>query len=452
MRRDGADKLFCLEAQPVELLVRSAHVLDPRTGLDEPHDVLVRGGHIAELGSPGSLPAPGDGDVFDGTAKFLFPGFVDPHVHLRTPGQEYKEDLESATAAAAAGGFCAVIGMPNTDPVVDDPAILGSLVERARREARLPVGFLASITKNLAGEALTEMAALADTGALGYTDDGKPVVSAGILRKALQYQRLSGGVIALHEEDPELSRGGVMHEGAISARLGLAGIPSISESTMISRDAALALHEDARVHFQHLSAWESVEALAQAKQAGARVSAEVTPHHLTLTHDLARTLDSRFKVNPPLRADRDRHALIDALRGGLIDCIATDHAPHARHEKEVPLEQAAMGTTGLETAFAVLFTELVVPGELELAVVVERMTAGAALYGLPTPRVAPGEPANLVVVDLERSFEVGENGYVSRSENCAFHGRCLHGRVLLTIAAGSVAFRERMLVEAAPTR
>jgi dihydroorotase len=452
VNRTGADKLFGREARPVELLIRSAHVLDPRTGLDEPHDVLVGSGHIAELGSPGSLPAPVDGDVFDGTATHLFPGFVDPHVHLRTPGQEYKEDLESATAAAAAGGFSAVIGMPNTDPVVDDPAILGSLIERARREARVPVGFLASITKNLAGESLTEMAALAETGALGFTDDGKPVVSAGILRKALQYQRLSGGVIALHEEDPALSRDGVVHEGAISARLGLTGIPSISESTMLSRDAALANYENARVHFQHLSAWESLEALDQAKQSGARVSAEVTPHHLTLTHDLVRTLDSRFKVNPPLRAERDRRALIDAVRTGLIDCLATDHAPHARHEKEVPLEQAAMGTTGLETAFPVLFTELVVPGELDLAVVVERMTAGADLYGLPTPRIAPGEPANLTVVDLERSFEVGENGYVSRSENCAFHGRRLHGRVLLTVAAGSVAFRERMLVEAASAR
>jgi dihydroorotase len=296
------------------------------------------------------------------------------------------------------------------------------------------------------------MAALTDAGALGFTDDGKPVVSAGILRKALQYQRLSGGVIALHEEDPALSRGGVMHEGPVSARLGLAGIPSVSESTMISRDAALALYEDASVHFQHVSARESVQAVEQAKQAGARVSAEVTPHHLTLTDDLVRTLDSRFKVNPPLRAESDRRALVEALRSGVIDCIATDHSPHARHEKEVPFEEAAMGTIGLETAFAAIYTELVVPGELELGLVVERMSAGAAPYGLPTPRIGPQQPANLVVVDLDRSFEVGANGYASRSENCALHGRTLHGRVMLTLAAGSVAFRERMLVEAASAR
>ncbi len=445
-------RLVCRERRPVELLVRSGHVLDPRAGLDEPRDVLIREGRIAELGSPGSLPAPEDGELFDAMGMHVFPGFVDPHVHLRTPGQEYKEDLDSGTAAAAAGGFCAVIAMPNTDPVVDDPSLLGSLIARAHQEARIPVGFLASITRNLDGDELTEMAALAAAGALGFTDDGKPVVSAGMLRKALQYQRLAGGVIALHEEDPALSRDGVMHEGPTSARLGLAGIPSVSESTMIARDAALALYEEARVHFQHLSALESVDAVERAKQAGARVTAEVTPHHLTLTDDLVRTLDSRFKVNPPLRAERDRRALIEGLRSGVIDCIASDHAPHARHEKEVPFEQAAMGTTGLETAFAALYTELVAPGELELELVVERMSAGATVYGLPTPRIAVGEQANLVVVDLDRSFEVGAQGYASRSGNSAFQGRTLHGRVLLTLAAGAIAFRERMLVEAASVR
>jgi dihydroorotase len=278
------------------------------------------------------------------------------------------------------------------------------------------------------------------------------VVSAGVLRKALQYQRLCGGVIALHEEDPSLSADGVMHEGAVSARLGLAGIPSVSESTMISRDAALAGYEQARMHFQHLSCAESVMALERAKHFGVAVSAEATPHHLTLTDDLVRTLDSRFKMNPPLRTEADRQALVEGLRTGVIDCVATDHAPHARHEKEVPFEQAAMGTTGLETAFAALFTELVLPGELDLGVVIERMTAGGALYGLPIPRIASGEPANLVVVDLDATYEVGQGGYASRSENCCFHGRTLHGRVLLTLASGELAFRERMLVEATAGR
>jgi dihydroorotase len=269
-----------------------------------------------------------------------------------------------------------------------------------------------------------------------------------MLRKALQYQRLCGGVIALHEEDPALSGDGVMHEGAVSARLGLAGIPSISESTMIARDGAIAGYEGARVHFQHLSCTESIEALATAKEAGAQVTGEVTPHHLTLTDDVVRTLDSRFKMNPPLRTERDRQALVQAVESGLVDCIATDHAPHAPHEKEVPFEQAPMGTTGLETAFAALFTELVVPGELDLSTVIARLTDGAALYGLPTPRIAPGEPANLCLIDLEARWEVGAEGYVSRSSNSCFHGRTLHGRVLLTLAAGATVFRHAMLADA----
>ncbi|MGZ4262289.1 MAG: dihydroorotase, partial [Solirubrobacteraceae bacterium] len=344
-------RLFSMDRPPAQLLIRGAHVLDPRTDLDEPQDLLIQNGRIAELGAPGSLPAPDDGETIEAAGKHLFPAFVDPHVHLRTPGQEYKEDLDSGTAAAAAGGFCAVIAMPNTDPVVDDAPILRSLIQSARTQARVPVGFLASITRGLKGEDLTEMTDLHEVGALGFTDDGKPVVSAGVLRKALQYQRLCGGVIALHEEDPALSRDGVMHEGAVSARLGMAGIPSVSESTMVARDAALAGYENARVHFQHLSCVESVQAVALAKEAGIPVSAEVTPHHLTLTDDVVRTLDSRMKMNPPLRSERDRRALVEALRTGVIDCVATDHAPHAVHEKEVPFEQAPMGTIGLETAF-----------------------------------------------------------------------------------------------------
>ncbi len=338
--------------------------------------------------------------------------------------------------------------MPNTAPTVDSAAVLGSLIRRAQQEGRVPVGFLACITSGLRGEELTEMAELRDAGALGFTDDGKPVVSAGMLRKAIQYQRLAGGVIALHEEDPALSGAGVMHEGAVSARLGMAGIPSISESTMVARDGAIARFEDGRVHFQHLSCVESIEALVTAKQHGARVTGEVCPHHLTLTDDVVRTLDSRFKMNPPLRTETDRRALVQALKDGVIDCIATDHAPHALHEKEVPFEQAPMGTTGLETAFSVLYTELVLSGELELDTVVERLSAGAALYELPTPRIAVGEPANACLVDLGARWEVGARGYASRSANSCFHGRTLHGRVELTIAAGVLAYRAPILADA----
>ncbi|MGH2872505.1 MAG: dihydroorotase, partial [Solirubrobacteraceae bacterium] len=442
----ATERLFSPQLHGADLLVRGAHVLDPRAGLDEPLDVLVRGGQIAELAAPGTISAPDALDLVDGGGRHLFPAFVDPHVHLRTPGQEHKETIETGTAAAAAGGYCAVVAMPNTDPVVDSAAVLGALIELARRQARVPVGFLAAVTRGLAGKELTEMVQLRELGAIGFTDDGKPVVSAGVLRRALQYQRLCGGIVALHEEDPALSGDGVMHEGTVSARLGLAGIPSLSESTMVARDGALALYEGARVHFQHLSCVESVRALESLQAQGARVSGEASPHHLTLTDETVRTLDSRFKCNPPLRTEADRRAIVGALRLGTIECVATDHAPHAVHEKEVPFEQAPMGTTGLETAFAALYTELVAPGELELATLVERMSAGARLYGLPEPTIAVGEPANLCLLDLESRFEVGAEGYVSRSANSAFHGRTLQGRVLLTVAAGAIAFRRPMLV------
>jgi dihydroorotase len=442
----GADvpRLFFRETPPADLLIRGAHVVDPRTGIDGRHDVLVRAGEIAEIGAPGALEAPAGAEVVDGEGRHLLPGFVDPHVHFRAPGQEHKEDLDSGTRSAAAGGFVAVVAMPNTAPTVDDASVLRALREAARREARVPTGFMAAVTRGLRGDALTEMAELRAEGALGFTDDGKPVWRAVMLRKALQYQKLCGGVIALHEEDPSLSGNGAMHEGVVSARLGLAGIPSISESTMIARDAAIARYEGGRIHAQHLSARESVEAVAEAKARGVRITCEASPHHLTLTDEaLLETLDTRLKMNPPLRTDDDRQALIDGLRDGTIDCVATDHAPHAREEKEVPFEEAPMGTTGLETAFPVLYTELVVPGVLPLGLVVEKLSAGAALLDLPLPRIKRGAPANLCLVDLEARWEVGESGYESRSENSAFAGRTVQGRVLVTVAAGAVAYRER---------
>jgi len=262
----------------------------------------------------------------------------------------------------------------------------------------------------------------------------------------LQYQRLAGLVLCLHEEDPSLSGRGVMHEGEVSARLGLAGIPSVSESTLIARDAALAGYEDGRIHIQHLSARESVEAVAEAKSRGVRITAEASPHHLTLTDAaLLDRLDTRLKMNPPLRAEGDRQALIDGLRDGTIDCIATDHAPHAREEKEVPFEEAPMGTTGLETAFAALYTDLVLPGVLPLELIVDRLSSGAAVLDLPLPAIRVGEGANFCLVDLEASWEVGEAGYESRSENCCFAGRTLRGKVVATVAAGTVAYRQRTL-------
>ncbi len=439
----AAPMLTGMRAPGVDLVIRAAHVLDPNTNVDGPHDVVVRDGEIAEIAAPGSAQTPPGAEVVAGEGRHLFPGFVDPHVHLRTPGHEHKEHIETGTRSAAAGGYCAVVAMPNTDPVLDSAPLLAALRDAAERDARVPVGFMPAITRGLQGAELTEMAELREQGAVGFTDDGKPVYRAGLLRKALSYQKLVGGVIALHEEDPTLSGRGVMHEGQVSARLGLAGIPSLSEAVMVARDAMLAREEEARTHFQHLSAWQSVEALATAKAAGAPVSGEASPHHLLLTDEAVLGLDTRLKMNPPLRTERDRQAVIAGLKDGTLECIATDHAPHAADEKDVPFEEAPMGTTGLETAFASVYTGLVKPGVLPLALVVERLTAGARLMGLPTPRIDPGAPANRCLVDLAATWQVGESGYESRSDNCCFAGRRLHGRVLLTVAAGAVAYRER---------
>jgi dihydroorotase len=431
---------------PADLLLREVHVLDPRAGIDATHDVRVRAGTIAELCAPGTIDPEGEEELIEGRGRLhLLPAFFDPHVHLRTPGQEHKEDIDSGTRAAAAGGYAGVLAMPNTDPVLDSAPLLRSLRETAAREARISVGFLAAITRGSNGEQLSEMAELRQAGAIGFSDDGKPVHSAGMLRKALQYQRLCGGVLALHEEDPTLSRGGSMHEGTVSAALGIGGIPTVAESTMVARDAALAGYEDARVHFQHLSCAASVDAVADAKARGFRVSAEVSPHHLLLTEQDVRGMDTRMKMHPPLATEADRQALIDGLRAGTIDCIATDHAPHARDEKEVPFEQAPMGTTGLETAFAALHTGLVLPGVIELPLLVERMSAGAGLFDLPTSLIAVGEPANLTLVDLDADWIAGEHGWESRSENCCFGGQSLRGRVLATLAAGALAHRDRSL-------
>ena len=429
---------------PAELVVRGARVVDPRAGLDGVADVLVRGGRIAELGE-GLAVAAGTEEV-QAARMLVVPAFVDPHVHLRTPGREDEEDVESGTRAAAAGGFCRILAMANTDPVVDDASVLRSLRARARREARVPVGFLASITRGLRGDELTEMAELADEGAVGFSDDGVPVRRAGVLRHALQYQRLAGRTLALHEEDPSLSGDGVMHEGRVSALLGLAGIPSISEATAIARDAAVARYEGGRIHVQHVSARESVEEVERAKALGAKVTAEVTPHHLTLTDEHVRSLDSHLKMNPPLRAADDRRALLEGLRSGVIDCVATDHAPHSREEKEQPFEEAPMGIIGLETAWAVLHTELVRPGLLPLGLLVERMTAGGEPFGLPAPTLAPGAPADLCLLDPEATWEAGEAGWESRSANSPWTGHTLTGRVRMTLAGGAVAFRDRALV------
>ncbi len=420
------------------VVIQGARVLDPTDGVDAVLDVRVDGGVVAGIGADLDT---NEHRIVGAGGLVLAPAFVDPHVHLRTPGREDEEDIRSGTAAAAAGGYCAILAMPNTEPVVDSAAVLGSLAERARTDAEVPVGFLAAITKEQAGEELTEMAELADAGAVGFSDDGQPVRSSSLMRRALQYGLAHGRPLALHCEEPTLSRGGHMHEGDVSAELGLGGYPSVAESVMVGRDLALARYEERPVHLLHLSSRESVEELARAQAEGVAATGEVTPHHLCLTDESVRSLDPNLKMNPPLRAEEDRRALVEALRDGTISAVATDHAPHARHEKEVPFEAAPFGVTGLETAFAALYTRLVQPGLVGLATLLERMSAGpAAIYGLERPRIAVGAPANLVLLDLGAAWRPDERSFRSKSANSWLLGQELTGTVKLTMTAGRTAY------------
>lgn len=431
--------LYVKERQGENVVLRGARVLDPAEGIDASLDVRIDNGVIAAVAPEVDA---GDHRVVDAAGLVLAPAFVDPHVHLRTPGREDEETIASGTAAAAAGGYCAILAIPNTDPVVDSAATLGALIETARREAEVPVGFMAAITRGQQGAELTEMAELAASGAIAFTDDGIPVASAGLMRRALQYASVTGRPLVLHCEEMSLSHGSHVHEGSVAAELGFAGYPSVAESIMVERDLALAAYEDQPLHLMHLSAAESVAALRRAREAGVRASGEVSPHHLVLTDEAVRSLDANMKMNPPLRAESDRIALLDALRDGTIEAIATDHAPHARHEKEAPFEEAPFGVTGLETAFAVLNTRLVRSGLLPLATLVDRMSTGPArIFGIDRPRVAVGATANLVLLDLEREWEVRVDGFRSRSANSWLLGETLTGSVVMTIAAGSTAYQ-----------
>jgi dihydroorotase len=422
--------LACRNGRRDSLTIR-ARLLDPGEGLDTQGTVTVEDGIVTAVEQGPAAPA----------GLVLAPAFVDPHVHLRTPGREDEETIASGTAAAAAGGYCAIVAMPNTDPVVDTAPVLQALVERAREEALVPTGFTAAITKGQRGEELAEMAELASAGAVAFTDDGRPVASALLMRRALAYSALADRPLALHCEEPTLTRDGHMHEGVISAELGLGGWPSVAETLMVERDLSLAAYEGRPVHLQHLSARGSVDAVRRARLAGVRVSAEASPHHLCATDEAVRSLDPNVKMNPPLRSEGHRRALVEGLLDGTIDCIATDHAPHAREEKDVPFEEAPFGVTGLETAFAALNTFLVREGEVPLEIVLERLSAGPArALGLAVPRIAVGEPANLVLLDLDAEWTVREDGFRSRSVNSWLLGHTLTGAVVKTVADGRTVF------------
>ena len=421
---------------PANVVIRGARILDPAAGIDREGDLVIRDGVIG--GDPDGL------EVVDATGLTIIPGLVDVHVHLRTPGKEHAEDIATGTASAAAGGVVTVLAMPNTQPPTDSPSILGSLLDRAAREAVVPTGFIPAITVGQMGDQLTEHGDLAEAGAAALSDDGVPVANASVMRRALQYQKAADLLFTLHEEDMSLSGTGVMHEGVISARIGLAGIPGVSEAVQVARDCSLAAYEDARIHICHVSARETVEEIRLAKARGVSVTAEVTPHHLLLTDQVVGDDPdpAKFKMNPPLRGSDDREALIEALIDGTLDCIATDHAPHPADEKENPFAAAPFGVIGLETAFAACHTELVVGGRMDLSDLVLRMSTNPArIFGLPVPSLADGARAYLAVVDLAATDVVGERPYASKSTNAAFVGMQLTGQVVMTLAGGQDVYR-----------
>jgi dihydroorotase len=419
------------------IVLRGGRVVDPRAGRDEVVDVRIDDGRIAAVGAEVDRAG---AQVLDVDGAVVAPGLVDLHAHLREPGYEHKETIETGTRAAAIGGYTAVAAMANTLPVADHAAIVHEIRDLATAAGLCDVFPVGAITKGLAGESLAEIGEMVDAGVRIFSDDGNPVPSARLLRNALTYAKAFGVevVIADHAEDPSLVEGGQMHEGLASASLGLAGRPAEAEEIAVARDLAVTRMTGGRLHLCHLSSARSVELVRRAKAEGIRVTAEVTPHHLVFTDDDLRTYDTNLKMNPPVRSADDRAALRAGLADGTIDAVATDHAPHAVEEKEAEFDRSPPGTIGLETALAVVLTELVESGPLELSTAIVRLSCapaeilGAHDHGGP---IEPGRPANLAVFDPSATWTV-EPPFASRARNSAFIGRELRGRVLHTFLAG----------------
>ena len=421
----------------MSLLIRNGRVVDPASQGDAIQDVLVEGSTITRVAA--KLAAPEGADVIDATGKVVCPGFIDIHVHLREPGYEYKETVATGTRAAAAGGFTAVACMANTEPVNDNRAITDHILDKARTEGRVRVYPIGAVTRGLRGEQLSELAELAEAGCVAFSDDGKCVMNAALYRRAMEYTLPFGTPMISHAEDHSLSHGAVMNEGVVSTELGMPGAPAAAEDVMVARDIVLAELTGAHVHIAHVSTAGAVRLIREAKSRAVRVTAEVTPHHLVLTDEAVRGYDANTKMNPPLRTKRDVEAVREALADGTIDCIATDHAPHALTEKEGEFDRAAFGVVGLETAVAVLLDRLVRPGLLTLPTLVSRLSRDPArLLNLPGGRLAAGVPADVTILDPERELTVDPTRFLSKSRNTPFAGWTLRGGPWMTIVNGKV--------------
>lgn len=424
------------------LLIRGGRVIDPAQNIDRIDDVLVRDGLVVSIGHEGGQPLGRADETIEASGLIVTPGLVDMHVHLREPGREEDETIETGTQAALAGGFTSVACIPNTEPPIDTQAAVEFIHQKAARADTCNVFVVACVSRGREGKELAEIGRLVEAGAVAFSDDGAPVYDAELMRRALEYCRMFDKPILAHEEVLELSRGGVMSEGLVSLLLGLPGMPAAAEDVMIGRDIALAEATGGRVHVMHVSTAGGVALIRDAKRRGARVTAEACPHHFTLTDESLRGFDSNYKMSPPLRTAADVEAIIEGLVDGTIDCIATDHAPHAREKKMLELDRAPFGILGLETAVGLSVTRLVATGRIGWPRLIEALsTLPARILGINRGTLRPGAVADITLIDPERSWQVDINTFRSKSINSPFHGWTLRGRAVATIVGGRVKYR-----------
>ncbi len=426
------------------LLIRGGRVVDPSQGIDRIDDVLIRDGHVVAIGRSGTQPVGRVDETIDAAGLVVAPGLVDMHVHLREPGREEDETIETGTRAALAGGFTSVACIPNTEPPIDTQAAVEFIHQKAARADTCNVFVVACASKNREGKELAEIGQLVEAGAVAFSDDGSPVYDAELMRRIFEYCRMFDKPFLAHEEVLELTAGGVMHEGLVSLVLGLKGMPAAGEEVMIGRDIALAEVTDGRLHVMHVSTAGGVALLRAAKARGVRVTAEACPHHFTLTDESLRGFDSNFKMSPPLRTAADVEAIIEGLVDGTIDCIATDHAPHALEKKMLELDRAPFGILGLETAVGLAVTRLVEPGRIGWSRLVQAMsTLPAEILGVNRGTLRAGAVADVTLIDPRMTWRVDAKTFLSKSVNTPFHGWTLQGRAVATIVAGRVKYRLR---------
>ncbi|MFH1825819.1 MAG: dihydroorotase [bacterium] len=425
------------------LLIKNGRVINPATNLDAKRDILIENGKIVKISS--RVKGQGAREI-EAKGLLVLPGLIDLHTHLRDPGRPDKETIFSGTRAAAKGGFTSICCMANTEPAIDNPAVVKYVRHKAESDGVVNVYPVAAVTKGLKGETLAEMGLMLEEGAVAFSDDGQPVMQADMMRRAVEYASQFDAPIISHCEDKSLAQGGVMNEGALSTEIGLPGIPAIAEEIMVARDIMLA-REFGRVHIAHVSTAGSVELIRQAKRRGIAVTCETCPHYFSLTEEAVRNYDTNAKVNPPLRSKADVKAIIRGLKDGTIDVIATDHAPHNVEVKNVEFNQAAFGLVGLETALALVLTKLVESKELTLKKAIEKMTVGPAkVLGLSKGSLKIGTSADVIIVDPQAEWQVDASQFASKSRNTPFNGWKLKGKVFYTIVGGKVVVRDGKLV------